>query len=90
LEHSKPTGFIVGTSNLPKHLDDALWRRFDATIAFNAPKRSVLRRFVRDFASAKAFSFPMSVMNRAAAADSFAAAEAVLTADMRRQALAIR
>ena len=36
LEDSRPQGLIIGTSNLPKHLDDALWRRFDLALAFNS------------------------------------------------------
>jgi len=87
LEHSMPMGIIVGTSNLPKHLDDALWRRFDLDVYFRAPTRAVLRAFVRQLASARQVSLPRSVFHRAVSADSFASAESAVIAEVRRQAL---
>src|ERR1041385_4434797 len=45
LEHARGQGFVVATSNLPKALDDALWRRFDLRIAFPKPSSKALGRF---------------------------------------------
>lgn len=47
LEHVKPAGIIVATSNLPAHLDDALWRRFDLVLSFPRPSKAALRRFIK-------------------------------------------
>jgi hypothetical protein len=87
LEHSRPAGLIVGTSNLAKHLDNALWRRFDLTLLFNAPTQKVLGAFAKRVASAKHIKLPSAVLRRAAGAESFADAEAIIVGEARRQAL---
>jgi AAA+ superfamily predicted ATPase len=87
LEHSRPVGIIVGTSNLPKHLDNALWRRFDLDISFKAPGKTVLRNFLRKLASEKKVALPARVTQQATHADSFASAESIVTAEIRRQAI---
>jgi SpoVK/Ycf46/Vps4 family AAA+-type ATPase len=46
LEHSQTKGVIIATSNLPSHLDKALWRRFDLTMEFPRPSPTELRAFV--------------------------------------------
>ena len=51
LEHSRPQGLIIGTSNLPQHLDDALWRRFDLALAFKAPAKATLSSFAKRIAA---------------------------------------
>jgi SpoVK/Ycf46/Vps4 family AAA+-type ATPase len=87
LEHSKPAGLIVATSNLAKHLDDALWRRFDLALLFKAPTQGTLTAFAKRVASVKTVSLSASVLRRASVADSFASAEAIVVAEARRQAL---
>jgi ATP-dependent 26S proteasome regulatory subunit len=87
LEHSRPAGLIVGTSNLAKHLDNALWRRFDLTLLFKAPTQKVLGVFAKRVASAKRIKLPPAVLKRAARADSFADAESIVVGEARRQAL---
>ena len=51
LEHSHPQGVIIGTSNLAKHLDNALWRRFDFALEFRSPNQKTLISFARRIAS---------------------------------------
>ena len=87
LEHSKPAGLIVGTSNMAKHLDDALWRRFDLTLLFKAPAKKVLSAFAKRVASEKRIKLPARVVRQAMQADSFASAESIVVAEARRQAL---
>lgn len=87
LEHSKPQGFIIGTSNLPKHLDDALWRRFDLTLPFKSPTRAALATFAKSIASARKLRISGNIVRRAALARNFADAENVVLAEARRQAL---
>jgi len=89
LEHAKPMGIIVGTSNLPEHLDRALWRRFDLDVLFTAPTKAVLRPFIKATAVKRKISISAGVVSSALRARSFADAEAVVTAEARRQALKI-
>ena len=87
LEHSKPLGLIVATTNLPKHLDEALWRRFDMSLEFKAPGPSVLRKFISRLASQQDVTIPASLMRSAVQTRSFAAAERAVIAELRRKAL---
>lgn len=87
LEHSKPAGVVIGTTNLPKHLDDALWRRFDLDVFFPPPSQSVLRKFVTELAEKKKLRLKPETIKRAAGATSFAAAEKELLSALRKQAL---
>jgi SpoVK/Ycf46/Vps4 family AAA+-type ATPase len=47
LEHSRPRGLIVASSNIPRALDDALWRRFDLVLGLPSPSRQQIRTFAR-------------------------------------------
>jgi SpoVK/Ycf46/Vps4 family AAA+-type ATPase len=87
LEHSKSLGVIVGTTNLPKHLDNALWRRFDIDIEFRAPSRLALRAFAKKLAKDKLVSLNAHVMACIEKAPSFAAAESIVAAEVRRATL---
>jgi SpoVK/Ycf46/Vps4 family AAA+-type ATPase len=87
LEHSRPQGLIVGTSNLPRHLDDALWRRFDLALAFNAPAKPALSGFAKRVAGKLHIALSRDVLKKAVSAKSFADAEAIVLAEARRKAL---
>jgi SpoVK/Ycf46/Vps4 family AAA+-type ATPase len=87
LEHSRPQGIIIGTSNLPKHLDDALWRRFDVALAFNAPTKSALSSFAKRVAASFHVPLGRDVLRKAVTAKSFADAESIVIAEARRLAL---
>ena len=87
LEHAKPLGIIIGTSNLPEHLDRALWRRFDLDVLFREPTTALLRPFITAIAAKRKISLPKAVAGKALRARSFAEAEAVVIAEARRQAL---
>ncbi len=88
LEHAKPIGVVVATTNLATHLDEALWRRFDLDIEFRPPTKLVLRSFVKNIASVKKTKLKPEVVAEALKASSFAAAEKVVLAEVRRQVLA--
>jgi len=87
LEHSNPMGLIVGTSNLAKHLDKALWRRFDLTLRFGAPGPRALTAFAKRVAAAVGCKLSTAVTRRISKAESFANAEQIIIAQVRRQAL---
>jgi SpoVK/Ycf46/Vps4 family AAA+-type ATPase len=87
LEHAHGEGFIIATSNLPKALDDALWRRFDLRVAFPKPTGKSLARFAgrraRDFGICA--TSQMLVQCRKTA--SYAEAEQLVISEARRRVL---
>ena len=87
LEHSKPAGIVIGTTNLAQHLDEALWRRFDLDLHFKRPSPAVLGKFARKLAIEKGMKLRADVLKRATRTSSFAAAEKVVIAEVRRQVL---
>lgn len=87
LEHSRPSGVIIATSNLAKNLDRALWRRFDLAINFRPPTRPTLRRYARQLAAKYEISLPKSIADQAESVKSFADSEAIVLSEARRQAL---
>lgn len=87
LEHADPHGLIIGTSNLAGHLDDALWRRFDLALEFKSPNRKVLISFAGRIASEMQITLPEVVVAKVAKSKSFADAESMVIAEVRRQAL---
>ena len=87
LEHSRPQGLIIGTSNLPQHLDDALWRRFDLALAFRVPTKAALSAFAKRVAATVQVSLTRRVLKKAVSARSFADAESVVVAEARRKVL---
>lgn len=85
LEHSSTKGLIIGTSNLPRHLDSALWRRFDLSLEFKAPSNTALVVFGRQSAKQKGFKLGSSLSQRLGRLKSFADAEALVTREARRR-----
>ena len=85
LEHSTPKGLIIGTSNLPRHLDSALWRRFDLTLEFKAPSQTALVTFGRQSAKHKGIKLGSSLTQKLGRLKSFADAEALVTREARRR-----
>lgn len=87
LEHAHGDGFIIATSNLPKALDDALWRRFDLRVAFPKPSGKDLARFAehrsRDF-GVRATPEMLAQCRKAA---SYAEAEQLVISEVRRRVL---
>jgi hypothetical protein len=88
LEHSRPVGLVVATSNLPKFLDRALWRRFDSSILFPLPRPTSLTRFVTQLEARTGHKLSPSVKKRATQAGSFDAAQRQFENDRRRAFLA--
>jgi SpoVK/Ycf46/Vps4 family AAA+-type ATPase len=87
LEHAHPQGIVVGTSNLPGHLDDALWRRFDFALEFKRPTKKVLAAFARRIASDAHMSLTEAVLAKVVRSQNFADAEAIVVSEIRRQAI---
>jgi len=47
LEFSETQGLVIATSNLPKNLDRALWRRFDLILNFPRPSNNELDAYTK-------------------------------------------
>lgn len=86
LEHSSPRGFVVASSNLPKLLDEALWRRFDLVLPFPAAARKDLVAFARSRFRAWALRSPRNLLTILKSAKSYADVDRVL-GDLRRRAI---
>jgi SpoVK/Ycf46/Vps4 family AAA+-type ATPase len=83
LEHADPQGFVVATSNLPQHLDRALFRRFDQVVAFPRPLATELRRFAMDRAKAGKLVSTKKVRSLISRAGSYAEVERRIAATER-------
>jgi SpoVK/Ycf46/Vps4 family AAA+-type ATPase len=87
LEHSLPAGLVIATSNLPGHLDRALWRRFDLTVLLPAPARTVLREHSKRLARAHGVDPSPRLLAAAQRANNFAQLERIVQQEARRAVL---
>jgi len=87
LEHSTPRGMIVASSNLPRALDDALWRRFDLVLDFPVPSAQQILDFARKRLAALGGPPDRKLPSVLRRARSFADAERVVTDIHRRRIL---
>lgn len=88
LEHSAPAGLVIATSNLPRQLDPALWRRFDLIVRFPSPSQAELAAFVQVVARKHHLVPSPALTKRASAVASYADAEQLIQAEARRRILA--
>ncbi len=87
LEHSRPRGLIVASSNIPRALDEALWRRFDLVLGLPSPSRPQIHSFARKRLAAVG-GRPGRVLDAALrGARSYADADRVINDIHRRQVL---
>jgi SpoVK/Ycf46/Vps4 family AAA+-type ATPase len=87
LEHARPLGVIVATSNMPKHLDDALWRRFDAVVEFPKPHKAGLLKYAKRLSTAFGITLTASLRKKIEATNCYAQAEKIIEAQARHNAL---
>ncbi len=88
LEHARCDGFIVATCNLPRLLDDALWRRFDLQVAFPKPTQKQLGAFARSLGKKLQFKPTAAFVRACGKAASYAQAEQMVVNEARRRVLA--
>lgn len=88
LEHATSDGFIIATCNLPRSLDDALWRRFDLAVRFPKPTGKQLATFSKRRCKSLGFVAPAAFLRSCAKAPSYAAGEQMVLNEARRRALA--
>jgi SpoVK/Ycf46/Vps4 family AAA+-type ATPase len=87
LEFLQTSGVVIATSNLPKNLDHALWRRFDLVLQFPTPSKTELETYAMRI-SAKFGLEPSQVTQRhIATAKTYADTEKMVEAEARRIAL---
>lgn len=86
LEFLETRGVVIATSNLPGHLDRALWRRFDLIIRFPQPTKNELAGYIRNIR--EKFGLKRRVtLSKQVSATSYADAEKLVEAEARRVAL---
>lgn len=88
LEHASPEGFIIATCNLPRTLDDALWRRFDLPVNFPKPTAQKLTAFARKRCRQLGIAPSKKLPLLAAKAANYARAEQLVADEARRRVLA--
>lgn len=88
LEHVQPAGYLIATSNLPKQLDAALWRRFDLIVEFPRPDARERERFAVSRAKALGVKFSTELRALARKAASFADVEKLILVEARRSLIA--
>jgi hypothetical protein len=88
LEHAHGEGLVIATSNIPRALDDALWRRFDLRIAFPKPNVRDLARFAARRSREFGFRVTPATLALCRKTASYAEAEQMVIAEARRRVLA--
>jgi SpoVK/Ycf46/Vps4 family AAA+-type ATPase len=89
LEHAHGEGFVIATSNIPKALDDALWRRFDMRVAFPKPNVPDLIRFAQHRCRDFGFRAAGETLTACRTSCSYAEAEQMVIAEARRRVMAM-
>jgi len=87
LEHARPAGYTIATSNLPKQLDEALWRRFDLVLKFQRPSRRELERYASARGKALKLRPTEAVRKAISSSASYSDAEQFLLAQARQRLL---
>ncbi len=87
LEHTRPLGLIVATSNLPKHIDDALWRRFDVVVEFPRPSKTEITRYAKRLTNHYGVRFVNTLRQKVEGAKCYADAQKAVEAEVRSEIL---
>jgi len=87
LEHTNPRGMIIATSNLPTHLDNALWRRFDFVVEFPRPNKKELDKYATSIAKAYGLKLSTRIREIISKAKSYAEAEKIIETQARKAIL---
>lgn len=87
LDYSRPLGLIIAASNLPKHVDMALLRRFDIVLEFPRPSPAQLSAFIARFLAEHDLCQSARLRKELQSATTFADAERHLVDEMRRTLL---
>lgn len=87
LEHCNVQGLVIATSNLPAHLDKALWRRFDLVVEFPKPSRKELQSYAGGIAARSHVRISSRLHKSIASAESYAEAEQFIEDEARQIAL---
>ncbi len=88
LEHATAEGFIVATCNLPRTLDDALWRRFDLAAEFPKPATRALAAFGKKCCALHGIKPSRQLSTLITKSGSYARAEQMIIGETRRRAIA--
>ena len=84
LEHTHPAGLVIATSNLPEHIDEALWRRFDLVLEFAKPSEKELGKYAATLAAELRHKLSAAAIKKVRRAKSYAEAEKLIESEIRR------
>jgi SpoVK/Ycf46/Vps4 family AAA+-type ATPase len=87
LELVESRGVIVATSNLPQHLDRALWRRFDLALQFPIPTKNELKTYANRISQRFGQTSQGGRKRIVASSRTYADVEKLVEAEARRRAL---
>lgn len=87
LEFLDTPGLVIATSNLPKNLDQALWRRFDVSLQFPRPNRKEMLAYAKKLMSRFGLKFSPALSRTLLSTKTYADAEKVVETEARRVAL---
>lgn len=87
LEFLQTSGIVIATSNLPKNLDQALWRRFDLVLQFPTPSKAELAAYAARIFAKFGLKATQVTQRQIATAKTFADTEKLVEAEARRVAL---
>jgi ATP-dependent Zn protease len=88
LEFLQTQGIVIATSNLPKNLDRALWRRFDLILHFPLPTESELAIYRKRMSGKFGLKRGRRILKGLSSVRTYADAEKLVEAEARRIALA--
>jgi SpoVK/Ycf46/Vps4 family AAA+-type ATPase len=87
LEFLEAPGLVIGTSNLPRNLDQALWRRFDVSLQFPRPNSKELIAYSKKLVARFGLKPSPALARSLQSAKTYADAEKVVETEARRVAL---
>jgi SpoVK/Ycf46/Vps4 family AAA+-type ATPase len=87
LELTSFPGLLIATSNLPKSIDRALWRRFDMVLDFPAPAARELEGYAKRLARDHSIGMTRGVLVRLAKLKSYAEARKIVESAAREALL---
>lgn len=88
LDHGLPQGLVIAATNLEKSIDEALWRRFAASLRFPHPTQKDLRSFARRQLKSHNLPATQAALDRLSRLKTFADVDSAVEDERRARVLA--
>jgi len=89
LEHARPLGVVVATSNMARQLDTALFRRFDLILELPRPTKRQLIEYAVGLARSLSVSLSQAFRRRITSTDNYATVRQLIEAEARQKLLQV-